>query len=79
MTTVICQYNMQINQRHYLYHFLICQETNGVSKESRCADNMNLWTAENCKSSYQIHVTEVVKDMCDNFCKVFGQGWVFTF
>ena len=36
--------------------------------------------AENCTSSYQIHVTaEVVKDMCDNwtvpFCKGSGQGY----
>jgi hypothetical protein len=66
MSTVICQYNQSINQSHYLDHFLICQEANGVSKESTCADNMKFWTAENCTSSYQTDVTEVVKDMCDN-------------
>jgi hypothetical protein len=27
---------------HYLDHFPICCETNGVSKESTCADNMKL-------------------------------------
>jgi hypothetical protein len=69
----ICE--LWINQSHYLDHFPICWETNGVSKESTCVDNM--------KSHYQTHVTEVVKDMCDNwmvsFCKVFGlQGWVFN-
>ena len=55
--------------------------TNGVSKESTCADNVNmkLWSAENCTSTYQIHVIEVVKDMCDNICEVFGQGCVFIF
>ena len=37
-----------------------------MSEESTCADNMKLYTAENCTSSYQTHVTEVVKDMCDN-------------
>ena len=55
-----------INQSHYLDHFPICQEANGVSKESTCADNMKLQTAENCSSSYQTHVTEVVKDRYDN-------------
>ena len=35
-------------------------------KVHACADNMKLSTAENCTSSYQTHVTEVVKDMCDN-------------
>jgi hypothetical protein len=53
----------------------------GGSKESACADNMKLKSTENCPSSYQTHVTEVVKDFCDNwtvfFCNVFGQGWVF--
>ena len=29
-------------QSHYLDHFPICCETNGVSKESTCADNMKL-------------------------------------
>ena len=57
---------MYINQSHYLDHFSICQEANGVSKESTSADNMKHYTAENCtSSSYQTHVTEVVKDMCD--------------
>jgi hypothetical protein len=39
--------------------------------------------AENCTSSYQIHVTEVVKDMCDNwtvpFCKGSGQGYITNY
>jgi hypothetical protein len=39
--------------------------------------NMKHYTAENYKSSYQTHVTEVVKDMCDNrmvcFCNIFGR------
>ena len=34
--------NQSINQSHYLDHFSICQEANGVSKESTCADNMKL-------------------------------------
>ena len=34
-----------ITQSHYLDHFPICQEVNGVSKESTCADNMELQTA----------------------------------
>ena len=60
---------------HYiLIIFPICQEANDVSKESACTDNMKLYTAGNCTSSFQTHVTEVVKDMCDNcmvsFCKV---------
>jgi hypothetical protein len=42
LTSVICQYNMYINQGHYFDHFLIRQEANGVSKESTCADNMKL-------------------------------------
>ena len=28
--------------------------------------NVKFYTAENCTSSYQTHITEVVKDMCDN-------------
>jgi hypothetical protein len=35
----ICQYNIWINQSHYLDHF---DKTNGASKESTCADNMKL-------------------------------------
>ena len=62
MSTVICQNN----QSHYFDHFPICQEANGVSEESTYADNTKLSTAEICTSSYQTHVTEVVKDMCDN-------------
>jgi hypothetical protein len=31
-----------VNQCHYRDHFPICQETNGVSKETTCADNMKL-------------------------------------
>jgi hypothetical protein len=42
------------------------QEANGVSNESTCADNMKQYTAENCTSSYQTRVTEVVKDIRDN-------------
>ena len=34
VSTVICQFNMKINQSHYFDHFPICQEANGVSKES---------------------------------------------
>jgi hypothetical protein len=45
-----------------LDHFLLCQEANGVSKESTCADNMKPHTAENYIRSYQTYVTEVVKD-----------------
>jgi hypothetical protein len=40
MSTVICHYNMQINQSHHLDHFPICQKANGVSKESTFVDNM---------------------------------------
>jgi hypothetical protein len=58
--------NQSINQSRYLDHFPICQEANGVSKESTCADNMKLSTAENCTSSHQTRVTEVVKVVCDN-------------
>jgi hypothetical protein len=36
-----------IKHYHYLDHFPICQETNGVSKESTRADNMKHYTAEN--------------------------------
>ena len=62
---------MQINQCHHLDHSPFCQEANSVSKESihvrACADyTMTLWTEENCTSSYQTHVIEVVKDMCSN-------------
>ena len=52
-----------INQSHYLDHFPICQEANSVSKVSTCADNLKHYTTENCTSSYQTHVTEVVKDI----------------
>jgi hypothetical protein len=83
MSTVRCQYNMYINESHCLDHFPICQEANGVSKESTtCADNnTTLYTAENCMHKHLLYW--VVKDICDNwmvsFCKVFGQGWVFMF
>jgi hypothetical protein len=41
--------------------------------------NIN-YTAENCTSSYQTHVTEVVKDMCENWkVIVFGQGGYLFF
>ena len=47
------------------------------------AENMKFYTAENCTSSYQTHVTEVVKDMGNNsvvsFGNDFGQGGVFIF
>jgi hypothetical protein len=43
--------------------------------------NEGLWKSQG--TSYQTRVTEVVKDMCDNwtvsFCNVFGHGWVFIF
>jgi hypothetical protein len=39
-SSVICQYNMRINQIHYLDHFPTCCETNGISKKSTCADNI---------------------------------------
>ena len=57
-----------VNQSESLYldHFPICCETNGISKESTYADNMKLYTAENFTIRYQTHVTEVVKDICDN-------------
>ena len=46
----------------YLDHFRICQEENGVFKESACADNMKLnTTAKNSTSRYQTRVTGVVK------------------
>jgi hypothetical protein len=44
----------------WLDHFPICLEAYSVSKESTGADNMKLYTAENCTSSYQTHVTEVL-------------------
>ena len=45
----------------------------GVSKESTCADNMKLYTAENCTNNYQTHATEVIKGMCDNRQKFYQQ------
>ena len=36
------QHFERINQSNCLNHFPICQEANGVSKESTCADNMEL-------------------------------------
>ena len=55
---IICQYNMQINQSHYLDHFPICQEANGAwyNGTLHCMRELH----------NQTHVTKVVKDMCDN-------------
>ena len=52
------QYNIQINQSHYLDHFPICQEANGAWYNGTL----------HCMREFhnQTHVTEVVKDMCDN-------------
>ena len=55
-----------LNQSHYFDHSPICQESSGVSKETTCADNMKLYTAENFTSRYETHVTEVLKDMFNN-------------
>ena len=66
VNTLCKSINQSINQSHYFDHFPISQEANGVSKESTCADNMKLETAENCTSSYQTCVTELLNDMCDN-------------
>ena len=48
---------MLINQSHSFGHFPICQEANGVSKESTCADNTKSYTVEHCTSIYQTRVT----------------------
>jgi hypothetical protein len=45
-----------VNQSHYFDHFLICQEANGVSKESNLLHNFT--------SSYQTRVTKVATT-CD--------------
>jgi hypothetical protein len=54
MSHMSTQYvNQSIAVTIYLDNFPICQEANGVFKESTCADNMKLCTAENRTSSYQ--------------------------
>ena len=60
------QYNMQINQSHYLDHFPICQEANGVSKEIHVQTTSNFRLKKIAQAGYHIRVTEVGKDMCDN-------------
>ena len=72
----VCQNNKQINQSHYLDHFSgdkWCLQRKYICRQHETLD------FENDTSSYQIHVTEVVKDMCDNFCKVFRQGGYLFF
>ena len=56
-----------------------------LQRKYMCRQHETL-TAENCTNSYQTHVTEVVKDMCDNrmFYKIdiWGiniWGWVKIF
>jgi hypothetical protein len=41
-TVMSIQYVKYVNQSESLYILIICQEANGVSKESTCADNMKL-------------------------------------
>ena len=58
-----------------LDHFPICQEANGVSKKSKCADSMKLYTAENCTSNYQTHVTGAIKGQHDNWMVSLASFW----
>jgi hypothetical protein len=73
MSTVLCQYDIQINESHYLDHFPICQEANGVSQRKYICRQHE--TLDGRKLHKQLS-NSYHKDMCDKWM-VFGQGCIY--